>query len=538
MIDTALTGAHASERAEYPRDDLERAWKQILFNQFHDILPGSAIEPSYDDARDQLGEAVAIAKRIITRAHNRIARRIDIPMDAASQPIVVFNPHPWPVSVDVDMQYGAQRAGVRIVDHDGAAVLSQGTQSTATTGDISRGAVTFRADVPALGYALYRMLPGPALPADAGLLVSDDGTVIENAHLRIELDPETGDLISLHDRSSGVDPLQGTRGQPRTAVCDDPTDTWGHRVISYAWPGAAMTLDRIVVRETGPLRSRVRVERTWGASTLVEEYLLAHDARAVRVDVTIDWREKAHLLKLRFPVGLDDPGGDVRDPLRHDRAPRRRRGGARAVLGRPDRHGRRLAGRPHGHRHHEARLGCLARGLGDSAPSIGITAVRSPVYSWHDPRLLDPDGVYSFQDQGIQRFSLELIAHAGDWRAAQPTRRAAVLGAPVRAQLESFHDGDLPPRDSFADDGGGAVMVTAVKGSEDVPDSAPADLIVRAVETRGESATARIGLPLVGRTIEGEFQPHQVRTFRVPLDPAADIVEVDLLEWPLGEQPT
>ena len=47
-----------------------RAWKQILFNQFHDVLPGSAIESAYDDARDQLGEAVAIAKRIITRVQN------------------------------------------------------------------------------------------------------------------------------------------------------------------------------------------------------------------------------------------------------------------------------------------------------------------------------------------------------------------------------------------------------------------------------------------------------------------------------------
>ncbi|MDT9071559.1 hypothetical protein, partial [Escherichia coli] len=78
------------------------------------------------------------------------------------------------------------------------------------------------------------------------------------------------------------DPLAGTRGQPRTAVCEDPTDTWGHRVISYAWEGAAMTLDRIVVRETGPLRTRVRVERSWGSSRLIEELLLTHDAEALR----------------------------------------------------------------------------------------------------------------------------------------------------------------------------------------------------------------------------------------------------------------
>ncbi|WP_343234313.1 alpha-mannosidase [Microbacterium salsuginis] len=532
VIDTALTGA------DYPRDDLERAWKQILFNQFHDILPGSAIEPSYDDARDQLGEAVAISKRIITRAHNRIARRIDIPLDEATQPVVVFNPHPWPVSVDVDMQYGAQRNGVRIVDHEGTPVVSQATQSTATTGDLSRGAVTFRADVPALGYALYRMLPGPALPTGTGLSVAEDGTVIENAHVRLELDPQTGDVVSLLDKASGVDPLAGTRGQPRTAVCDDPTDTWGHRVISYAWPGAAMTLDRIVVRETGPLRSRVRVEKSWGASTLVEEYLLAHDAPAVRVDVTIDWREKAHLLKLRFPVGLDDPSatyeipyGTIQRPVDGAEEPAQSWvdltgtvDGAAAGL-------TVIATTKHGWDVSPA------GSAGGETPSIGITAVRSPVYSWHDPRLLDPEGVYSFQDQGIQRFSLELVPHAGDWRAAQPTRRAAVLGAPVRAQLESFHDGDLPPRGSFADDGASAVMVTAVKGSEDVPASGPADLIVRAVETRGEAASAHLDLPLVGRTIDADFRPHQVRTFRVPLDPKGDIVEVDLLEWALGEQP-
>ena len=131
--------------------------------------------------------------------------------------------------------------------------------------------------------------------------------------------------------------LAGTAGQPRTAVCDDPTDTWGHRVISYAWPGAAMKLERIVVRETGPLRTRVRVERSWGGSLLIEELLLGHDSRTLRVDVTIDWREKAHLLKLRYPVGPRRPAGDLRDPVRRDRASGRRRGGARAVVGRPHR---------------------------------------------------------------------------------------------------------------------------------------------------------------------------------------------------------
>ncbi len=167
-----------------------------------------------------------------------------------------------------------------------------------------------------------------------------------------------------------------------------------------------------------------------------------------------------------------------------------------------------------------------------------MTAVRSPVYSWHDPQFLDPDGIYAYQDQGVQTFRYELVPHAGEWRAAAPTRRAAVLATGVRAMAESSHPGPLPPVASYVDDGGGAVLVTAVKGSED-PSDAPggADLVVRAVETHGRPARARIDLAVVGRVLEEDFGPHQIRTFRVPADPAAPVQEVDLVEWPTGGRP-
>ena len=75
-------------------------------------------------------------------------------------------------------------------------------------------------------------------------------------------------------------------------------------------------------------------------------------------------------------------------------------------------------------------------------------------------------------------------------------------------------------------------MITAVKGSEDPPEGDPtgAELIVRAVETRGESTAARIELPVIGRVLEADFGPYQIRTFRVPTDPALPVVPVDLLE--------
>jgi alpha-mannosidase len=517
----------------YPREDLERAWKQILFNQFHDILPGSAVEPSYEDARDQLGEAVAISKRIIAHAHNTLARQINIPFIEGTQPVLVFNQHPWDVETDVDLQYGGKALGLHLVDENDEPVVFQHSQSTATTDDIGRGAVSFRASVPPFGYRLYRYVPGPPpVPAATSRLLVTE-SVLENDHVRIELDRASGWISSFLNKATGTDVMAGINGAAHTQVCDDPTDTWGHRVVSYAWPGATMDFTRVVVREIGPLHSRVRIERAWGASTLVEELVLEHDSGVLRVDVTLDWREKARLLKLRFPTILNDPSATYEIPYSHLERPVD--GAEEPAQGWVDISGT-VDGTPAGltvittNKH--AYDVSPAAANNTEQPSIGITAVRSPVYSWHDPRLLDPDGYYSFQDQGIQRFSYELVTHGGDWRLAQPIRRAALLGSPVRAQLESSHEGTLPTTASFASDGGGSVVVTAIKGSEDaVAGAGGADLIVRAVETAGVATSAVIELPLVGRSLTLDFSPNQLRTFRVPRQ--GEPVEINLVEWPI-----
>jgi alpha-mannosidase len=528
----AAITARAGEAA-YPHEDLDRAWKQVLFNQFHDVLPGSAIESAYDDARDQLGEAVAIAKRVITRSQNVIARDVAIDLDPDTSPVLVFNPHPWSVSAHVEMQYGVAPSGVYVVDDSGALVASQRIQSVATTDDKGRGATAFKAEVPALGYRLFRMVRGrqPAdLPWSNGApgALTATGTSLENTVLRVEIDPRTGWLSSLLDKRTGVDLVRGARG-PHTQICEDPTDTWGHRVLSYDWPGEPMRTTRTVLRENGQLRARLRIEREWGRSTVVEELILGEDSDQVEVRITIDWREQAHLMKLRFPVAIDDPVATYEIPFGSLERPVD--GAEEPAQSWVDLSGT-VAGRPAGLAVvNNAKHGYDVAPADDArSASIGITAVRSPVYSWHDPRLLDPEGFYSFQDQGSQSFRYLLVPHAGDWRAAGLHRRAAELGGPVRAMQESFHDGPRPASASFASDGAGQVMLTAVKQHEDGE-----DLVVRAVETTGRPATAVLDLPVAGIRIETDFGPSQIRTFRVPRDEPTAVVEVDLVEDDLAE---
>jgi alpha-mannosidase len=155
-----------------------------------------------------------------------------------------------------------------------------------------------------------------------------------------------------------------------------------------------------------------------------------------------------------------------------------------------------------------------------------MTAVRSPVYAWHDPWQLDDDGVYEYLDQGIQRFTYRLVPHGGDWRAAGVVRRAAELNQPVTPLIECFHPGPLPPSQSYVTVSGADNVVVSVLKRAEGNDGAT---VVRAYETAGRAAEVTIDLALLGRSIETAFTPHEVKTLRIPAD--GDVTEVDLLEW-------
>ena len=50
--------------ASYPAEKLEYAWKTLLLNQFHDILPGTSIAEVYEEAVPQLEGAVETAESV------------------------------------------------------------------------------------------------------------------------------------------------------------------------------------------------------------------------------------------------------------------------------------------------------------------------------------------------------------------------------------------------------------------------------------------------------------------------------------------
>lgn len=513
----------------YPGGDLDRAWKGVLFNQFHDILAGTSLESTYDDARDLYGEAMSIGGRALNLAMQSLAWQIRIePHDDShtDTPIVVFNPHAWPSRAPVEMEVGGfGPLGDSLIDDEGRSVPMQWVQSEATTN--MRKRLCFVAKLPALGYRTYRLVKD--VPSSESRrehsavqpIEASDG-VLDNGSLRLAIDGESGCIASL--RLAGVELFNGLAAVP--VVIDDPSDTWSHGVLRFDRAiGRFAPLDVRLI-EQGAVRATLRVTSEWGRSTLIQEFTLYREIDRVDVRVLVDWREHFKALKLRFPVNVNLPRAVYEIPFGHIE---------RATNGEEEPGGRWLdvSGIVHGTGDYGG-LSLLNDGkysFDVTGHEMGLTVLRSPIYAHHVPTHPEPDGHYSFIDQGEQRFTYSLLPHAGDWETINTPRHAAEVDQPPLPMVATYHvDGTLPQRASFLSVDAPNVNVTALKKAQ-----ADDSLILRCRETHGCNIDAVLQWTRPtgeNRHIEARFKAHEIKTFRVPADEQQSVVEVNLLEEP------
>ena len=266
-----------------------------------------------------------------------ISRRIDIPSEPELRPIVVFNPHPWPLRGDVEFEYTWLPAdGARMTDETGTPVPVQAIRPQ-TTMSSSRGRLVFPADLPPLGYRVYKLYPG----AEERSAPQATDTRLENEHLAVEIDPATGWLSRLLDKRTGAD-LAG-RGA-HAVVLDDDSDTRGHGVLRYDNVAGAFECTSVRLVEHGPVRAAIRVESRFGNSTLTEDVVLGATAPFVEVRSILDWRSSAHAQAARADVRPSRPC-HLRGAVRPPRARGERRRATGAGVGRRVRRPRGALGR-------------------------------------------------------------------------------------------------------------------------------------------------------------------------------------------------
>ncbi|MHA1611442.1 MAG: alpha-mannosidase [Promethearchaeota archaeon] len=87
----AILTAIKNPAYNFPRQEMERVWKLILLNQFHDMLPGSSIPEVFDDAYDIWRECDAVLDSITNKISEFVS--VDLPPKRDSlNSILLFNP--------------------------------------------------------------------------------------------------------------------------------------------------------------------------------------------------------------------------------------------------------------------------------------------------------------------------------------------------------------------------------------------------------------------------------------------------------------
>ncbi|MFC4427278.1 alpha-mannosidase [Deinococcus navajonensis] len=521
---------------DYPAEALTHAWKGLLFNQFHDILAGSSLQSAFEDAHQQLGEVLSIASRVTFAATQAVADQVDTRLEGRDPdevirslrwdgptwvsdygdgvPLLVFNPDSRDRDEPVELELNDWHTPhLRLIDDRGTEVPHQRLRAESVNGQ-GRPRFVFRAQLPASGYRLYRVLDEPATEPPRRPLLSASPALLENEFWALHFDPDTGGLRRLVDKARGLDLLAGTGAQLQ--VVRDDTDTWGHGARAYRQLVGVFGGATLEVTETGPVRATVRATTRFRNSTAVQDFTLYAGSPDLHGQLGLDWHEKHHAAQLVFPAALSSVSATYEVPYGHVTRPAD--GEEEPVQSWMDVSGtvRDQRGAPH-----PAGL-ALLNDSKYSASVLGgelrLTLARSPVYAHHDPATLEPAVAYAHLDQGLQRSRWALVPHAGDWRAARVPELATQLNQPAVFTREYVHAGSWPSTHSDLQlEDLPTVQVSAVKQAEDSP-----DLILRLHEWGGRAASGQ--LRFRGHILPVQLRAQQVLGLRLSPQGAAQAV--------------
>lgn len=505
-------------------DCLDHAWQQVLFNQFHDTLAGTAIQSAYQDAENQLGEAISIADREETYATQTVSFAVDIPKEDNTLPVVVFNPHAWEVNAPIAVESGLfcnQPKGDISQVYDCAGNLLPSQFITPNVTVTNRRRILFPACVPALGYATYHI---KLKTGQASAAIVQDCSFLENDRVQVRFCNKTGTILSLYHKALDTELAAGPMAQ--AVVIKDESDTWSHGVTRFDEEIGIFQAVSVKMIEQGPVCSSMQVVSRYQASILTQTFTLYTDSADLHVKSKLNWQEKFKCLKLRFPVAVTQGAFTLEIPF--GVIVKEASGEEEAMQRWMDMTGMTIDG---------VRAGLTV--INDSKHSasangsvMDMMILRSPVYAHHDPTQLQADtDTYEFVDQGIQTFEYMLAPHTGDWREAAAVRKAWQLNMPMLPVIETFHEGELPQSFQSIEVTAPNVVVSAVKKA-----LYGEDFIVRLHECEGQRTDAQVCLPLLERQLTIHLAPWQIKTLRISREKEKPPQEVDLLERKLNKE--
>ena len=457
---------------EYPEKELEKNWKLLLLNQFHDILPGSSIKDVYEDSAVQYEEILRSAGRIAEGAGKAILSSLK-ENGNNKEGLAVFNPLSF------------RRTSAAELSAEEARWAENGLKGGCPEGMIIQrtgegGMLILVKDAPSKGLGVYENSVFDIQaeePVIRSLVTDERGWPIslDTPFFHMEFDPQ-GEISCIRDLRESRELLKkGAVGNELIVYEDRPMefDAWnidaGYREKKWKFGGVT----EFYLEENGPVRGSLLIRRHFLDSVLEQRICFYSHTARIDFKTKADWRESQLLLRTSFPLDIQSNEadfeiqfGNVKRPVHQNTTWDQARfevcahkwmdlseyGYGAAVL-------------------NDCKYGC---DIHDSVMSL--TLIKSGIFP-------DPQA-----DQGLHEFTYSLYPHRGDFRRGRVIQEAYDLNCPLTVQKQS---GIKKGEWSFLQISEENIFADTVKKAEEGD-----DLIIRLYEAYGMRTRVHLVFPL------------------------------------------
>jgi alpha-mannosidase len=492
---------------------LETAWKQTLFNQFHDIIPGSSIEPVYVTANEEWENVEHTTTQIISDALNQIGDRISlIPPHPGNCPIVIFNPSNWQRTELVSLPINYEGGEWAVFDSEGRLVPCE----------LSDGNLLFlAADLPSIGYRSFWLTVFFVI----GMLREDDSDpdlnslgagnfTLENQFVLVKIDVHTGDIARIWDKLNQREVLQDEMGGNHLEAFQDAGQYWDAWNIDPQYaekPLPPSRLKSIEWHEQGELRQCVRVVRELAGCDFHQDYILDAHSPILRIKTSVDWQAEHVLVKANFPLNI------TADLATYEIAC-----GAIERTTKPETPAEKAKWEVPTHRWsdltdnsgeygvsllNDCKYGCDA-----GTDYLRLTLLRSS--AWPNPNA----------DRGFHEFTYAIYPHAGTWQAAQTVRKGYELNSRLQVlqlaqiDVEVSTEDKLRSASSLLDLSDRDLVLMAFKPSENLAQ----EWVMRCYEPHGTEGEIILG---------GDLDLHIDRVVNLFDEPELESPDLKIKPW-------
>ena len=191
----------AQSGVDYDKNKLLEAEKALLFSEFHDVLPGSAIKKVEEDSLRLIGYGEEILDRLISKSFFKLCQGQPKAKEGEI-PVLVYNPHPYKVEGDfiVEFQLAEQNHPsngiyqVKVRKEKGEYIPSQLEQEASAHGMDWRKRVVFHAVLEPMGISRFDCELELKPESNRIKLYEETDThfILNNKYLNIAINKATG----------------------------------------------------------------------------------------------------------------------------------------------------------------------------------------------------------------------------------------------------------------------------------------------------------------------------------------------------------